>query len=515
MIRLSALQTIGGEIRGWCRSTLPLLVCFRLCISQEPQYLALFWIGWKVLASNYSSDGGSSSSDGYLSGFQNKNQRKSESEMNDRESLVDGQDSTGTMTNNAKRFKSTQQKYLHQPQHCLLFPRTTTAVGDNLNENGDLVVTPQKDQQGNGSSRDDNPFLVFPTDVWVQHICSFLHPRDVTTLARVNTAARAWADHPDVWKHLWLRDYGKALLQWQISRHVMEGSLMIHARATSSGSTDSTDTKQATTAKIAATENVSLEGRLSDWLDRHAQVHANTATIIARSATTTATTCTTKRFYFVFGEIYENYLLARYNTNTNTDNECFVGLHGHIFDFGAFSQYHPGLVEPILLECGRDATNYFEDVQHSRVARDLARRLCVLANPSCVGEEASSDNDNTQLQSSYGLIVCHPQSGKELTRVLKRSNTRPQPLKRPNYLLPDKTSTRRRRPPTLLSIRDEWDEVEGVEERRVQEEEQLRFLKNPLAAWRNRTSPPVWRIYYDPFLQVWKKWDAQPTETGR
>ena len=476
MIRLSALQTVGGEIRVWCRTTLPLLVCFRVCISKEIHYLALFWIGWKVLAS---------SGPEFL-GFQKERQVERKIE-NDGSNYSITKEST-TKSNN-RQFKSAQQKYLQQPQHC-----SAATSADDRNARSKYL-------QSQSSRQQKDPFLMFPADVWVQHICSFLHPRDVTTMACVNTMARSWADHPDVWKQLWLRDYGKALLQWQISRHVMDRSLKksaVIACTTSEGPPTS--------------DNLSLEGRLLEWLGIHA--NSNTGT---RALSTTM--CASKRFYFVFGEIYINYLLAGYNTSTeisdsngSNNSGCFIGLHGHIFDFGAFSQYHPGLVEPILLECGRDATAYFEDIPHSRVARDLARRLCILANPSCIGEAQSSNNNinpnSNSLGYSCGLRLCFSQSDKDLTEVFERSNTRPQPLKRPNYLLPDKTSSHSRRHPTLMNIRDEWDEAIGIEMRHVQEEEQLRLLKNPLAAWRNRSSPPVWRIYYDPFVKVWKKWDA-------
>lgn len=457
MIRLSALQTFVQEARGWCCKTLPLLVGFRLCISKELPYyyLALFWIGWQILILKATS-----------------NSNSNEIVIND----IGGSEFTVLVETkqsicNAAHLEShevhtdkpsfSQQKEYQAPKHCLLFP-----------------TSPNTDANNRRRHNPTDSFL-FPTDVWVQNICSFLHPRDLTNLACVNSVANYWADHNDVWKHLWMRDYGRALLEWKISRHVLEKSL---------NQLDSTRNNDNSTGVVA------LEGRLSNWFDAQAS-----ATVTATNMT--SNTNTNKCFYFVFGEVYTNYLLAGYNTNMD---ECFVGLHSHIFDFGSFSEYHPGMIEPILLQCGRDATNFFETIPHSRVARDLARRLCVLANQSCIG---STPNPH-----AFGLVSTrdNQHDDKDLIRVLKSSNTRPLRLNRPNYLLPNMTCTSTRRPPTLFSIRQEWDEAIGTETRRLGEEQSLQLLKNPLAAWRNRSSPSVWRVYYDPFVSSWKKWDADP-----
>mmetsp|Transcript_58850 Transcript_58850/g.70192 ORF Transcript_58850/g.70192 Transcript_58850/m.70192 type:complete len:403 (+) Transcript_58850:154-1362(+) len=82
----------------------------------------------------------------------------------------------------------------------------------------------------------------------------------------------------------------------------------------------------------------------------------------------------TKTLYFQFALSWMDYALAGHNTAT----DCLVGLHGDVHDISNFLEHHPGSPETVLAFSGRDATNEFEIMGHSRTARDLARTFCVL-----------------------------------------------------------------------------------------------------------------------------------------
>jgi cytochrome b involved in lipid metabolism len=388
--------------------------------------------------------------------------------------------------------------------------------------------------------------VTLPIEIWAQHICSFLHPHDVTTLACVNSTARLWvADHDMVWKTLWMRDYGRALLQWPVGRHVLERSLDKRLDE----ETNNNASKVVAAAGLQKQQQQTLEQRLSDFLDRLGRNHHNKQTAFSNSTfsihatRTSCCTATLKEFYFSFGEVYVNYLIAGYNTTDqnshgNGSPGCYVGIHSHIFDFGAFSEYHPGLVEPILLQCGKDATAYFEDIPHSRVARDLARRLCVIANVSCL-----QDNPNRRGH-PYGLVYHGPSSSssdqdqpsetflQQQQEILQQSNTRPPPPPRnqpPDYLIPNKTKRihhtkssqlhLHRRPPTLARVRQEWQVALEMEQRRIDKKQQQE-QRNPwtmMMIWpsmggpTSSSQPAIWRIYYDPLVGRWETWNAAPS----
>ena len=58
---------------------------------------------------------------------------------------------------------------------------------------------------------------------------------------------------------------------------------------------------------------------------------------------------------------------------------CLVGLHGGIYDLSHFLNEHPGSPETLLDNAGSDATGFFEDVGHSRVARRFAAQISLFA----------------------------------------------------------------------------------------------------------------------------------------
>lgn len=279
-----------------------------------------------------------------------------------------------------------------------------------------------------------------PTEV-LGTICSFLHPRNVTTLCCLDKAARRQFACNQIWKRLWYRDYGNALLTWKVGREVVAQSLGLHKKD----------------------KNNQL---LRDSLSQHLNLKTSL-----------------KDFYFVFGEIYTDYLLAR--RNSSETNNCYLGLHGHLLDFSSFAPYHPGLaMDEILLECGQDATLYFEQLPHSRGARALASVLVEVVNKGVLNP------------SQCGFALRTPPE--DLPRLLRLSNSRPVTLKDAKgveALLPKKTCHETQRASTLKRIRREWDARLDIQREKLQ----VQF-------W--QSSPTTARVYYDPLKEEWITWDA-------
>jgi hypothetical protein len=264
---------------------------------------------------------------------------------------------------------------------------------------------------------------------------------------------------------------------------------------------------------------------------------------------------TMKDFYFLFGECYIDYVLAR----KNTIDECYLGLHGHVFDFADFAEFHPGLIEPILKECGGDATYYFEDIPHSSAARSIARRLCVLVDHSVIDydDDYYDDNDGASNSTSRccGLELVlddddDDESSSKLKDLLRSSNTRPL-----NGVVKHNNKSRRRWMAHIVPRRREWRKhptVERIRTRFQQEqhrhEKQQGFFRirnnnngnsnsrsndirgssqsgsnSPLVTMTTElisSCSPFWRQqesmsrrYYDPLGQEWVRWCPDDTAT--
>jgi len=159
-----------------------------------------------------------------------------------------------------------------------------------------------------------------PPDLQI-HVCSFLHPRDVTCFATVNHACRATVEvdpwSSALWKILFERDFAWTLTAWNVGSQ--------------------------------------------------AKARSDTSAILY-----------SKDFYFRFQLAFCDYVLA----GQNTAERCLVGLGGDIFDLTPFVLSHPGSPETVLVSAGKDATQFFANVRHSSGALRLAKSLCVVVNAS-------------------------------------------------------------------------------------------------------------------------------------
>jgi len=81
-----------------------------------------------------------------------------------------------------------------------------------------------------------------------------------------------------------------------------------------------------------------------------------------------------KDFYFYFSESWLNWSIA----GQNSEKTCLVGLHGSVLNMTSFLDTHPGTPETLMMQGGRDATKYFEDMGHSIGARKLAMECVVI-----------------------------------------------------------------------------------------------------------------------------------------
>ena len=155
-----------------------------------------------------------------------------------------------------------------------------------------------------------------------------------------------------LWSSLWLRDYGSVLLDWDVSRNAFQKSLASQPNSNLDSNSNASDVEITARITVAKLIQDSIESMVKP-----------------------------KELYFQFQYSFVDYVLAGHDAPT----KCLMGIHGHIIDFTDFAPSHPGLSEPIVVEGGRDVTEYFEDVTilHSKSARAIARKLCLVVDRSC------------------------------------------------------------------------------------------------------------------------------------
>lgn len=61
----------------------------------------------------------------------------------------------------------------------------------------------------------------------------------------------------------------------------------------------------------------------------------------------------------------------------NTADDCWIAITGVVYDVAYYLEEHPGGPEQILGVAGRDATELFEDIGHSRTAKKLLEQMRV------------------------------------------------------------------------------------------------------------------------------------------
>ena len=259
-----------------------------------------------------------------------------------------------------------------------------------------------------------SPLLHLSPDTTV-HILIYLHPRDITTgFACAAKATRslvddelstglvvASKDYPNalprrssshsvsvmLWKQLWWRDYGHTLSRWDIGRKAMKRS--VGARLGGNNDDDEVNNNSSANRSRKPIENPAFRHLESSLTEAKIceDTNIDNGTAAANTFLSSQSRSTMKNLYFSFAACWVDYTLA----GQNTLERCLVGLHGHVFDISDFVESHPGSPETLLVQAGRDATAFFEDLGHSMGARRIALSMCAVMDRSCAEQRPMSN----------------------------------------------------------------------------------------------------------------------------
>lgn len=268
------------------------------------------------------------------------------------------------------------------------------------------------------------PDSPLPADALIA-IMECLTPRDVLQFSMTNRAIHGLIEQVDnhtsveLWKALFVRDFGWLIHSWNVGKQAVERSFANHEPGSS---------------------------MLSEY-------HLYS-----------------KDFYFRFQLCFVDYLLA----GNCSEDQCLVGLGGHIYDMTPFLEHHPGSPETVLVHAGRDASNVFEGMRHTLPARKRAQQFCIAVDGSRLG--------GCGVRPTSGLVLDDDEQQEERTRASPR---RVDPVE-PHGRLVARTNH------TLRNVRTAFDREEAVQQRLA-------------SRYRSRALDDV-HLYYDPFQQSWKAW---------
>uniref|UniRef100_A0A061RYG6 Cytochrome b5 n=1 Tax=Tetraselmis sp. GSL018 TaxID=582737 RepID=A0A061RYG6_9CHLO len=95
------------------------------------------------------------------------------------------------------------------------------------------------------------------------------------------------------------------------------------------------------------------------------------------------------------------------------EEDCWIIVHGKVYDVTAMLDEHPGGGDIIVSASGRDATDDFEDVGHSRSAREWLEKLCIgkyeggdpsVEKRSAVSSSTTSTTDSSATKLAKALL---------------------------------------------------------------------------------------------------------------
>ncbi|ESQ39310.1 hypothetical protein EUTSA_v10001679mg [Eutrema salsugineum] len=58
-------------------------------------------------------------------------------------------------------------------------------------------------------------------------------------------------------------------------------------------------------------------------------------------------------------------------------NDCWILIHGKVYDISTFMDEHPGGDNVLLAVTGKDASIDFDDVNHSNEAKETMKKYCI------------------------------------------------------------------------------------------------------------------------------------------
>lgn len=162
-----------------------------------------------------------------------------------------------------------------------------------------------------------------------------------------------------------------------------------------------------------------------------------------------------------------------------------------IFDITKFLELHPGSLETLLIHSGCDATDFFEDVGHSRSAREVGVDMCVVH---------MGYDDDTEHEFIHGRNINDNDSSINYSNTSKTSEAR--------RLLPmirSKIKRKKKREQTLSSVRRDLERELHEEKRKAR-----RWKNSQMKLTKHGTNPEILghvNVYYDALVtQSWKWW---------
>ncbi|KAK7255951.1 hypothetical protein RIF29_29380 [Crotalaria pallida] len=94
------------------------------------------------------------------------------------------------------------------------------------------------------------------------------------------------------------------------------------------------------------------------------------------------------------------YTLAEVSEH-NTSKDCWLVIHGKVYDVTRFLDDHPGGDDVLLTSTGKDATDDFEDVGHSKGARKMLDEFYVGdIDPTTIPEKVKNTPPPTRPQNN-------------------------------------------------------------------------------------------------------------------
>lgn len=294
-----------------------------------------------------------------------------------------------------------------------------------------------------------------PDDAQI-NILSYLSPRDITKYGCVcKSTSELVAYNPYLWKTILLRDYDFILHRWDISR---------------------------TSFLRSCPELKDMSLHLSSLITKSLIDTNSTETRYSGKKTSLM-----RDIYFRFRLTWINWALAGNNTNKC----CLVGIYNSIFDITKFLEFHPGSHETLLIHSGCDATDFFEDVGHSRSAREVGVDMCVVH---------MGYDDDTEHEFIHGRNVNDNDGSINHSNTSKTSEAR--------RLLPmirSKIKRKKKREQTLSSVRRDLERELHEEKRKAR-----RWKNSQMKLTKHGTNPEILghvNVYYDALVtQSWKWW---------
>lgn len=100
----------------------------------------------------------------------------------------------------------------------------------------------------------------------------------------------------------------------------------------------------------------------------------------------------------------------------SSDKDCWIVVHGKVYDVTAFLEEHPGGYDIIVSTTGRDATRDFEEIGHSNQAKKLLDKYMVGTFEG--GDSAPAGGGHTATKSAAAAAAAPKSAGMRMFHVI-------------------------------------------------------------------------------------------------